>query len=68
MSDIRLTHQGSVIGFEPISENARKWFNDHVRSECWQWLGPILFVDHRIAEVIALALVSHGFELQEGLQ
>lgn len=67
MTDIHITHQGSVIGFEPVSADAQQWFNAHVRSECWQWLGPILFVDHRMAEVIALALATEGFEINEGL-
>ena len=65
MTDIRLAHEGNLIGFQPVSPRCKQWMHDHVRSAAWQWLGPTLWVDHRIAEVLALALVTEGFNLGE---
>ena len=63
MSDINIAHEGTLIGFRPVSKPAKEWFAGHVRSEPWQWLGPTLWVDHRIAELLILALDTEGFTL-----
>jgi len=41
--------QGSMIGFYPHSKEAKQFIDENVHAESWQWLGPILWVDHRMA-------------------
>ena len=63
MTDIRLHDQGSLIGFQPITEQAQDWFRLNVETEDWQWLGSILWVDHRLARDLMQAIIDNGLEL-----
>lgn len=55
---------GSMVGFRPMSERAEAWIDDNLQSMPWQWLGPVLWVDHRIAHTLAAALAAEGFNLK----
>ncbi len=63
MADIIVNDQGSVVTFQPVSVAAKEWFNDNVEAEDWQWLGPVLGVDHRMAQNLLDGLVNEGFEI-----
>ena len=62
MSDVRITDGGSLVGFEPVSETAKEWFAENVGSEGWQWLGPVLYVEHRCAKNLLCGLADAGLE------
>ena len=66
MADIISYDHGSLIGFHPVSDLARDWINDNTASEAWQWMGPVLYIEHRLAYTLATALVAEGLELKHG--
>lgn len=41
--------QGTMVGFYPHSDEAKQFIEENVQAESWQWLGPILWADHRMA-------------------
>lgn len=47
--DVLIVNHGSTVGFEPLTEAARDWFDEFVEAAPWQWLGRRLVVDHRMA-------------------
>jgi hypothetical protein len=63
MTDVVLLDQGSLIGFQPVSDAAQEWFADNVASEDWQWFGPVLWVDHRLALELAIAAEAVGLSV-----
>jgi hypothetical protein len=64
MIDVRIINQGSMIGFVPITLAAKAWFDEYVHSESWQWLGNVLWVDHRFAQDIIAGLTEEDMELR----
>jgi hypothetical protein len=50
MTDVRIHNEGPVVGFTPISKEAKSWLMEQVQSEGWQWRGNVLYVDHRFAD------------------
>lgn len=64
MTDVIITNHGSLIGFQPVSEVAKEWFDENVESEGYQWMGPVLYVDYRLAGDLFEGVVGAGFEVQ----
>lgn len=61
--DCEFTRDGSMIGLFPRSDAAEAWIADNVESEPWQWLGPILWIDHRTAGAIAAGMAADGLDI-----
>jgi hypothetical protein len=59
--DVIVRPEGSVIGFQPMTPRAKKWFKDHVQSDGWQWFGLTLYVDHRMAGDLSDGIDEAGF-------
>lgn len=49
-ADFEVIDQGSFIGFRPVSDEGKRWMDENVESEGWQWMGSVLYVDHRYAD------------------
>ena len=64
MSDVAILNQGSLIGFQPVSDAAKEWFEHNVASEDWQWFGNTLWVEHRLAKELAIAVIAVGLDLK----
>lgn len=62
--DVRITNCGSIVQFEPVSQVARDWFDAHVQSEDWQWLGNRLGVDHRYASDLIAGITTEGLTIE----
>jgi hypothetical protein len=62
--DIRVLDDGTVVGFQPLTESARDWVAKHVAAEPWQWMGEILWVDHRLANMLATGMAEAGLALE----
>lgn len=58
MTDVYLRHEGTLIGFEPVSEAAIEWFAANVSADSWQWFGNLLWVDQRLARDLLDAIVN----------
>jgi hypothetical protein len=63
MRDFLIADHGSIILIMPITEAARKWIDENVVSEPWQWLGGALCVDHRCARDLTDEIAAAGFVL-----
>jgi hypothetical protein len=61
--DVRVNDEGSIVQFFPVTKEAFAWFKENVESEPWQWLGPSLCVDHRLAADLMTGLADAGFVL-----
>jgi hypothetical protein len=55
-----------MFAFVPQSRTAQTWFARNVHSDPWQWMGGALMVEHRYAVDICDALLSEGFQVQNG--
>ncbi len=62
--DVLVHTEGTIWVFNPLSERARAWVNEHVAAEPWQWLCDALAVEHRYAPAIVEAMVADGLVLQ----
>jgi hypothetical protein len=65
MADIRIINQGTMTGVLPLTEQASQWVDDNVQSEGWQWLGKILWVDHRMVDALIDGMIAAGFALTD---
>lgn len=65
MSDVSVMDEGTLVGITPLSDEARAWVKEHVQSEPWQWLGPTLWADHRMAQSLLNGMEADGLELVE---
>ncbi len=50
---------------QPKTELARKWIDENVCSEPWQWLGNNLAVDHHFIENIVGGMREAGLTLHD---
>jgi virulence-associated protein VagC len=48
--NIEVRDEGTVVLITPVSKQAKKWIDENVQVESWQWLGQGFAVDHRCAE------------------
>jgi hypothetical protein len=66
MTDFRIADHGTIVTIEPVSVEARNWLLEMVDFQPWQWMGPVLNVDHRMAQGLVDAIGEAGFEIEEG--
>jgi len=60
MADVTIGLEGTLVTFTPETDEARRFFREEVCSEGWQWLGPTLAVDHRLASDLVEAAEEAG--------
>jgi hypothetical protein len=63
--DVTILNDGSLVGFQLNTINARQWFAANVGAEGWQWLGTTLWVDHRYAYALADGINDAGLIVEE---
>jgi len=62
MTDVRIQNEGTILLFEPVSDEAIEWWETHVE-EGMTYCGMHV-VDHRPAAAIIDGLTDAGFELE----
>ncbi len=62
-SDVHFYCDGSMVGLSPVSSAVREWFAENVQTEPWQWLGPTLWIDQRMAPPLLEALTEQRFSV-----
>lgn len=63
--DVAVGGGNGLYTLTPLTEAAREWFDEHVQSEQWQWLGPALVIDdYRLASSIVDGIQSAGLEVR----
>lgn len=63
-ADFRIHDQGSVVGIEPISDDARAWMDANVASESWQWMGSVLYGDARMIPPVVDGMINDGLVVE----
>lgn len=62
-ADVVVNDLGSIVGFMPVSEEAKTWFEDNIEAESWQWLGGYLNVEARFADDLIEGIEATGMKL-----
>ncbi len=62
--DIRIEHHGSIIVFQPLTDAARDWIDEHVQTEPYQWMGTGLCVETRYAGDLASGMQDAGLQIE----
>ena len=60
MTDIEITDCGSIVQLRPATPAGVEWIGANVESEPWQWMGPCLCVDRRMAGDLIDGIVDAG--------
>lgn len=63
-ADVSVSNHGTLFLFTPISERAKKWVEENVPLESWQWLGNGFSVEHRYAGNLAEGMKRDGLILE----
>jgi hypothetical protein len=63
MADVRMINAGSLVGFVAESTEAHDWFDEYVEAEGWEYLSPVLYVDHCNAMRIVDDLHDYGLSV-----
>ena len=64
MTDVIISDQGSLVMFRPVTAESQAFFDEHVESESWRWMGGALAVEHRYAPALWQGLVDEGFSVE----
>lgn len=64
MTDFIIRYHGSVTSFQPLSDAAKAWVEEHVAPESWQWMASTFVVDHRPADGLIAAIQDFDFEVE----
>jgi hypothetical protein len=62
MFDVQVINHGSLIGFLPMTQEAKDWIDEKVDPDA-QYLGRQLMVEPRYAGDIVLGMAADGLEI-----
>lgn len=57
-ADFAVSRFGGIVSFTPLSDDAKSWLRENVRSEGWQWLGPTLNCEYGVGLDLLRVLVE----------
>lgn len=63
MPDLLIHNEGTVVGFQPATAEGEDWLAENVQAELWQYLGPTLWVDHRMAGPVIEGAINDGLSV-----
>lgn len=58
---------GTVVMFQPITDEAREWVDENVGLEPWQWMGPAFAVEHRFVGDLIEGMEADGLVVVWGM-
>lgn len=61
--DFIVNDNGSRWSVVPVTRAAKKWFDENVYTEDWQWLGPTCVVDWRFGHTLSVGIADAGFTI-----
>jgi hypothetical protein len=62
--DVLVADAFTTFVFTPMTARAKDWFDEHVESEPWQWLGASMVVETRYAWGLAAGMKDAGLVLE----
>lgn len=60
-ADFNINDGSSIVSITPLTARAREWMDENVHTESWQWMGPTLAVDARMAQDLIDGIGNEGF-------
>ena len=63
IADVQLRHQGSLIGFDPLTQAARDWISEHLPDDV-PILGHVTYVETRYADQVIDGMISDSLIVQ----
>jgi hypothetical protein len=64
MPDFLVRNDGSIISFQPVSDEAKAWVKEHVEIPSWATLGPWVCCDHRQGAGVLHGAHQAGFAIE----
>ena len=64
MVDIKVENHGSIILFTPLTTKAKRWVNENLPLESWQWLGKSFAVEPRYADDLVSGMQNDGLKVK----
>jgi len=64
--DFRVGGGGTIFMIEPRTPQAKKWVQENVPLENWQWLGPRFSVEHRYVVDLIEGIRNDGLTVEGG--
>jgi hypothetical protein len=61
--DVRVMYTDCALLFEPLTDHAHMWLDEHATIESWQWLGSSFAVEHSYAPDLVLGMRADGLEV-----
>ena len=58
--DVRISNQGTMWMFTPLTNTAKEWVEENLDLESWQKMGDSFAVDHRPAAALAEGMQEAG--------
>ena len=63
MSDIKVENHGSIFLFQPLTDSARNWIEEHVGEDAQFWSGALV-CEPRYASDLADGMMSDGLVVE----
>jgi hypothetical protein len=63
-ADFSLTNHGTIFTIEPVTQQAKDWFDENVPTEGWQWMGSACSVEPRCIEPLVEGILEEGMTIQ----
>ena len=63
-SDFTVVDSGSIVSFTPNTPEAKRFCEEDIEIESWQWMGESFHVDHRMASGLISFLQDNEFSLK----
>ena len=61
--DFHAYDHGSLVGLDPLTQAASDWLSNNVEAESYQFLGRVLWIDHRLATAVVQGFQNDGLIL-----
>ena len=61
--DFLIRDAGTTWAFCPLTPEAKRWTEENVQLESWQWLGATFVVDWRYGALLAEGISGAGFQI-----
>jgi hypothetical protein len=62
--DVLVRNEGTVFVFCALSSRAKRWIQENVQSDAYEWFGNALVVEHRFAWALGTGMKDAGLVLQ----
>jgi hypothetical protein len=61
--DVNVDRHGTVASITPLTQRAREWVEENVKTEGWQWQGPTFTVESAYVDEIVAGMTQAGLRV-----